>query len=94
MTTFSVGSFDEDETVTLGHAIEAAWEKQNSQFKSEYAISGWELSILPEICCHVSSELIGEHWLMIVRVVEWLHPFPCPNDQVEGDMTNIIDFLE
>ncbi len=57
-----------------------------------YAVTGWAVSVLPEVCVNIASELMGTHILMIERVVERLRIPPCLNDQVSGyDMTNIID---
>ncbi len=74
---FSVDSFDEYEPVSVDQAIQESWSKRKSQLEHEYPVTVWTLSIFPEICCHVASELTGEHDLMIERVVEQLHVPPC-----------------
>ncbi len=58
--------------------MQNSWLKRKPQLEHDYAVTGWALSVLPEIQFHVASELTGEHHLMIERVVEWLHHPPCP----------------
>ncbi len=81
---FSVDSSDKDDSISPGQAIQDSWTKMKSQLEHEYAVTGWALSVLPEICANVLSDLTGEHLLMIERVVERLDVPPCPNDQVSG----------
>ncbi len=89
---FSIGFHDEDDMISLDQAIQDSWSRRKSQLEHEFAVTGWALSILPEICLNVSSDLTGEHHLMMENVVERLHVPPCLNDQVLGqDMTAIID---
>ncbi len=91
---FSIGSHDKDDTISLGQAIQDSWSKRKSQLEHEYAVTGWSLSILPEIRLNVSSDLTGEHCLMMENVVERLYVPSCPNEQVSGqDMTAIIDIF-
>ena len=91
---FSIGSFDEEETISLGQAIQDAWAKRKSRLEHEYAVTGWALSILPEIRANVLTDLTGEHRLMMENVVERLHVPPCPNKQVTGfEITTIIDIF-
>ncbi len=42
----------------------------------EYAVTGWALFILLEICANVLSDLTGEHHLMMENIVEGLHVPP------------------
>ncbi len=61
---------------------------------NKMSTDGWERSLLSEVFVNVPSELMGEHHLMIERVVEWLHVPPCLIDKVSGcDMTNMIDIF-
>ncbi len=78
----SIGSHDEDDTISLGQAIQDSWAKRKSWLEHEYAVTGWALSVLPEICLNVSSDLTGEHCLMMENIVERLHVPPCPSEQV------------
>ncbi len=90
----SIDSSDKEDTISLGQAIQVSWTKRKSQLEHEYAVTGWALSILPEICANVLSDLTGEHHLMMENIVEGLHVPPCPNKQVSGqDMTAIIDIF-
>ncbi len=90
---FNIDSFDKEQPISLGQAIQDSWTKRKSWLKHKYAVTGWALSVLTEILSNFASVLTGEHHLMMERVVERQVP-PCPNDQVSRlDMTNIIDFF-
>ncbi len=86
---FIIGSHDEEETISLGQAIQDSCERRKSCLDHDYAITGWALSILPEICANVLSDLTGEHCLMIENVVERLHvacsPLPKQTSFRSGD---------
>ncbi len=64
LTIFSVDSSDKEDRISLGQAIQDSWAKRKSRLEHEYAVTGWALSVLPEICANVLSELTGEHRLM------------------------------
>ncbi len=86
---FSAYSFDEDYTLSVGWAIQYALMKR--KLEHEYAVTGWALSVLCEIWCHLACDLTGEHHLMIEKVIEWLHYPPCLNNLVSAcNMAKII----
>ncbi len=91
---FSIGSLDEEDKISLGQVIQDSWAGRKSLLEHGYAVTGWALSILPETCPNVLSDLTGEHRLMMENVVERLYVPPCPNKQVSGhEMTAIIDIF-
>ncbi len=88
--------FDEEEPISLGQAIQDLWMKRKSQVEHEYAVTRLALSVLPEVCVNVASELLGEYQLMIEKIVnsQTITCFPRPNDKVSDySMTIIIDIF-
>ncbi len=66
--TLSIDSFVQKDVILLGQVIQDSWAKKKSLLEHEYALTGWSLSVLPEIHANVLSVLTGENHLMIKKV--------------------------
>jgi len=69
----------EDCTIGLGDRLLKLWGLRSQKLKHDYAITGWALSVMPEICRDVAERLDGNHRDAIERVVRKLHAFPYSN---------------
>ena len=59
--------------MSLGSNIIIEWERRNAKLDHDYAITGWALSVIPEVRADVEELLIGDHRNTINRVVLKLH---------------------
>ena len=60
---------DDYEPTILGSKIILEWELRNVKLDHDYAITGWDLSVIPEVRADVEERLTGDHCNAIKRVV-------------------------
>ena len=68
----------------LGADVRAAWKRRKEKLQHDYAITGWALSVSPEVMADVNARMTGEHRNAIERLVVRLHSIPCPNEKAIG----------
>ncbi len=83
---------DEDEEFTLGSHVLALWEKRSKNLIHDYAVTGWALSVQPEICSHCINLLTGSQHLQIEQVIVKLHQKPYPNlNVINESIEDVVD---
>ena len=71
---------DEPGPLRLGTDVKNAWRRRKEKLEHDYAITGWTLSISPEVRTDINERLGGKHRNAIECLVLRLHLVPCPND--------------
>lgn len=70
----------------FGQRVLWHWEHRKTKIEHDYAITGWALSVMADICRDVDERIDednGKHRDAIERVVKRLHEPPCPNTHPE-----------
>ena len=70
--------------------IQQSWSKRKHRLEHDYAITGWVLSLLPEIREDVAERMDGDARMAIERVVTKLHVPPKPNPKTSEEPLEII----
>ena len=65
--------------MTLGYQIMFQYEQRREKVEQDYYISGWDLSVMPEVRDDVVERMTGVYRDSIERVVTKLHEPPCHN---------------
>ena len=86
---------DEKNPMRLGSKILFEWERRKVKLDHDYAIIGWDLSVMPEVRANVEERLNGDHSDAIKCVVSKLHEPPCPKKiKIQGKtMVEILHML-
>lgn len=66
-------------SATFGQICCLEWEKRRERLEHPYSITGWALSVEPEVYKDCAARFTGEHRDAIEEVVRKLHLPPCPN---------------
>ncbi len=61
------------------------WHRLKSKLEHNYAITGWALSVIPEVRDGVKKRMIGIHRDALEWVVIKLHMAPCPNPNKKAE---------
>ena len=70
----------------------AAWHRHKEKCEHDYTITGWVLSVSPEVRVDVNTRMTGEHRNAIERLIVRLHSVPCPNEDAIGmDEAELLD---
>ncbi len=64
--------------------------KRKQLLEHDFAVTGWVLSILPEIGVDFKLKLDGDKRMVIERVIAKLHVAQKPNSKVSNDKIDII----
>jgi hypothetical protein len=59
--------------------VSKAWDERSKKLEHDWAITGWALSVMPEVYKDARERLTGHDWDAIERVVRKLMTYPCPN---------------
>lgn len=88
------GSFSDsdsdEEDLSLSTMIKHSWTKRKTLLEHDFAVTGWALSILPEIREDVQLNLDGDKRMAIERVITKLHIAPNPNFKVSNEENDMI----
>ena len=76
---------DRDVTPEIQHMVELACEKRQDTLEHEYAITEWDLSVMPEMSLDVNKRMAGDHCNQIERAILCLHFPPCAYHTVSVD---------
>ena len=68
----------------LGTDVKAARHRRKEKLEHDSAITGWALSVSPEVRADVNARMIGEHRNAIEHLIVCLHTVPCPNEDATG----------
>ena len=71
---------DKNKLISLCSKILFEWEHRKVKLDHDYAITGWALSVMPEVRANVEERLTGDHCGSIECVVSKLHKLPCPKE--------------
>ncbi len=81
---------DEYEDFSLSAMIQQSWSKRKHLLEHDFAITGWVLSLLPEIREDVAERMDGNARMAIKQVITKLHAPPNPNPKTSEEPLEII----
>jgi hypothetical protein len=92
----SSGPAEGEESDSFWGTVSKAWNERSKKLDHDWAITGWALSVMPEVYKDARERLTGHHQNVIERVVRKLMTYPYPNKfpHLEGKLEDdIVDLF-
>ncbi len=87
-------SDSENKSMSLSSMIKQSWMKRTQLLDHDFAITGWALSILPEICDDVRLNFCDDKRMAIEQFIAKFHVAPNPKfNVVNNEIDMIIDIF-